>query len=74
MRPSIEEVLQKLIDMNLVNTRRKNWVLISRIAEELDSHNDNIMPCLLQLEREDCIRFNGKNKSAVALLKKEMAA
>lgn len=74
MRPSIEEVLQKLIEMNLLRTRSKKWVLISRIADELHTHNDDVMPSLLQLEREECIRFSGKNREAVTLLKKEMAA
>lgn len=74
MRPSIEEVLQKLLSLNSVKTSAKKWLLISHIAEELEAHAEDIMPSLLQLAREDCLKFNGKTRKAVVLLKKGIAA
>lgn len=74
MRPSIDEVLQKLISLNSVKKSRKNWLLVSHIADELHAHCEDVMPSLLQLERVACLKFNGKTRKAVVLLKNEMAA
>lgn len=69
MKPSMDEVLQKLIEMNRHSRPANNWIYIEHLAEELDSHYDNILPSLLILARDEYIHFNSKNKIAVSLQK-----
>ncbi len=76
MKPSLEEVLEKLAMLNNVRKKRVKhyWIPLSTLTEELDTHLDNLMPCLLLLKNEDYIEFNsGKLRLAVNVLKKEMA-
>ena len=74
MKPSIDEVLQKLVAMSASGKKGRNWILIEQLAEELNAHCDNIIPSLLQLEREECLVFSPKKKIAVNLLNPKMAA
>ncbi len=74
MKPSIDEVLQKLIELNRHKKATNNWVYIEHLAEELDTHYDNIIPSLLMLERDEYLHFSGKKKIAVALLRQAKAA
>ena len=76
MKPSLEEVLEKLALLNRNRKKRAkhSWIPLSTLTDELDTHMDNVMPCLLLLKNEDCIEFNpGKLRLAVNVLKKEMA-
>jgi len=74
MKPSMDEVLQKLIELNRQSRPTNNWIYIEHLAEELDSHYDNILPSLLMLAREDYIHFNSKKKIAVSLQKVQQIA
>lgn len=73
MKPSIEQVLQKLIELSLLSNAPKNWIPASLIAEELNEHQDNVAPILIQLAREECIKFSRQNNGMVLLLKNEMS-
>ncbi|HEY9176354.1 MAG TPA: hypothetical protein VIN07_01625 [Flavipsychrobacter sp.] len=74
MKPSIDEVLQKLAEMNRHKKYTHNWIYIEHLAEALDTHYDNILPSLLMLEREDLLQFNSRKRVAVTLLRRVMAA
>lgn len=74
MKPTIEEVLQKLLELNRHKKSTNNWIYIEQLAEELDTHYDNIIPSLLMLERDEYLHFNSKKKVAVSLQKWQLAA
>lgn len=74
MKPSIDEVLQKLAEMNRNKKAFHNWVYIEHLAEALDTHYDNILPSLLMLAREEVLHFNSKKKVAVSLQKRQQLA
>lgn len=74
MKPSIDEVLQKLTEMNRNKKAFNSWIYIEHLAEALDTHYDNIIPCLLMLEREEYLHFNGRKRIAVALHRQVVAA
>ena len=74
MKPSIDEVLQKLMELHRHNHTTNSWIYIEHLAEEMHTHYDNIVPSLLMLEREDYIHFSSKQRLAVALQRKGMAA
>lgn len=74
MKPSMDEVLQKLIELNRHSRPTNNWIYIEHLAEELDSHYDNILPSLLMLARDEYIHFNSKKKIAVSLQKAQLIA
>jgi hypothetical protein len=73
MKPSIDEVLQKLMEMNRYS-KSNNWIYIEHLAEELDTHYDNIIPSLLMLAREDVLFFNSNKKVAVLMQKRQQIA
>ena len=72
MKPSIEEILEKLAALKATGKSKRHWILLSELAEQLDTHIDNIMPGLLLLQREQCLQFNsGAQRLAVNMLKEE---
>ena len=73
MKPSIDEVLQKLVELNRYS-KPNNWIYIEHLAEELDTHYDNIIPSLLMLAREEVLHFNSNKKVAVSLQKRQQLA
>lgn len=74
MKPTIEEVMQKLLELNRYKKSTNNWIYIEQLAEELDTHYDNIIPSLLMLAREEVLHFNSSKKVAVSLLKRQYLA
>ncbi|MCB0695908.1 MAG: hypothetical protein KDC07_01005 [Chitinophagaceae bacterium] len=64
--------MKQLLVMNTNKNAQHNWILLTDLAQELNTHMDNIMPCLLQLKRDECLEFNkGKYRLAVNILKGE---
>lgn len=74
MKPSIEEVLQKIIDMNIKAMHNGVMIPVTTLIEELDTCSENIMPCLLQLAREKQIMFSDYKRNDVVLLPPGTAA
>lgn len=75
MKPSIEEILETLAVLNMHKKSKSHWILITSLAEELNTHIDNVLPGLLLLQREECLQFNtGTHKLAVNVLKDNLVA
>lgn len=75
MKPSIEEILEKIAALNADEKSKNHWILITAIAEGLETHIDNVIPGLLLLQREERLQFNsGKHRLAVNVLKEELVA
>lgn len=74
MKPSIDEVLQKLIELNCHRKTTNKWIYVEQLAEELYTHYDNIIPSLLMLERDELIHFSSNKHVAVTVVRKAMAA
>lgn len=74
MKPTIEEVLQVLIKLSEKSMNRNKWVYTFDIINNLQEHHDNVLPILLLLEKDECLKFNNKDRQALVLLKKEVAA
>lgn len=68
MKPSLEEVTLKILELAAQLGRRKHFIKVAQIIEALDEHPDNLMPSLLQLERDAVISFDSNKRIALRLV------
>lgn len=75
MRPSFEEVLQKILDFyTLRNSGKVKIIQIDALAEELNTCYEDVMPSLLLLSRENMIKFADANRQSLVVIPKNIAA
>lgn len=75
MRPSFEEVLQKILDFYThKNSGKVKVILIDALTQELNTCYEDVMPSLLLLSRENIIKFADTNRQSLVVVPKNIAA
>lgn len=75
MKPSLEEVLEKILQLyHMQGAGRKKLIRIKTITQELDTCYDNVLPSLLQLSRENRIKFADANRQTINVVGRNIAA
>lgn len=75
MKPSLEEVLEKILQLySMQGAGRNKMIRIKTITQELDTCYDNVLPSLLQLSRENRIRFTDGKRQTINVVAKNIAA
>lgn len=74
MKPSLEEVMLKILELTTKKGKKETFINIRNITEELNTHKEDLMPSLLQLVRDQVIRFDSAKRNAIRLLMVEKAA
>lgn len=75
MKPSFEEVLQKILDFyTLRNSGKVKIIQVNALTEELNTCYEDLLPSLLLLSREQMIKFTDINKQSLVVIPKNIAA
>ena len=75
MKPSLEEVLEKILQLySMQGVGLNKMIRIKTITQELDTCYDNVLPSLLQLSRENRIRFTDGKRQTINVVAKNIAA